>query len=145
MVFHVKGDIWGWYHSLYLNRHLVWQLGSYVDMLLMGFSLWPERARQLEILVDWHPRDWKTLLMCFSRHIYNWFLELWSRNSCGSYRHLQTCCKFVHAVVVIRLVFGNYISSNLWIVFQITAAKRTKHHTLELSFHTAWFLYSLLW
>lgn len=75
MAVRVKDDIWGWYHLMYLTWLLVWRLGSYVDMLLMGWSLWPERARQLEILVDWQPRDQRNLLMCLSRHIYNWFFS----------------------------------------------------------------------
>lgn len=110
----------------------------------MGLSLWPERARQLEILVDWQPRDWKTLLMCFSRRIYNWFFV--SFRSCDlqtamnlTETYTQTCYKFVHAVVDIRLVFDNYISLDFWLTFQITAAKRTKHYTLDLNFHTTCF------
>lgn len=51
--FFIKGDIWGGYHPLYLNWLNIWQLGSYVDTMSMGVSHWPERARQLEVLVDW--------------------------------------------------------------------------------------------
>lgn len=85
----VKDDIWRWYHPMYLNSVLVWQLGSYV--LLMGWSLWPERVRQLEILVDWQPRDQRNLLMCLSRNIYNWFLELCSRHR-RTDRHVAGVC-----------------------------------------------------
>ncbi len=75
----------------------------------MGLSLWPERTRQLEILVDWQPRDWRTLLMCFSRHIYNWSFELRSRNSHGSYRNKQTDFLLVNACCCYHWTFGNII------------------------------------
>lgn len=69
--------------------------------------------------------------MCFSRHIYNFFL--WSCDPETAVDLTETS-RHAHAAVTIKLVFGNYI-----ITFQITAAERTKHHALELNFHTALF------
>lgn len=88
------------------------------------WSLWPERARQLEILVDWQPRDQRNLLMCLSRRIYNWFFFIFVGLGpvFQTQRRLQVCA----CCCCYQTRSGNRISLDFWVTFQITAAKRTK-------------------
>lgn len=128
--------IHGWNHYLYLNWLLV--RDSYVDVLLMRWSLWPGRARQLEFLVDWQPRDRRTLLMCFSRRIYeSSFFPSCNSEAAGSYRNVQACVASL-STLLISTFWPLYQLESFWITCQNCRSKdnQTSHLWIEFFFST---------